>query len=585
MVAFHDQPAMRQKRTFLFVNKDSTSKSLSNSKSDDIKLSEINRHVQRARERRLRKRIKITSSTHRLVGFKKVDSSDESSPDHSLSPSSDTVLASSTIATTTAAKPSSDISGTGSIDSTRSTRDDDEEVEGEIFSVIAYNNSSAHPYGAPAIAIDSYTGSIIGVDDYKQSVLEYFTTIWMPSTDHIPADCQVTGFTPVWPNDGNLSFGIVRDVLQAPDDISMYSLLSAATRRMQIVNKMTLPHPDLPELYNFKAIQALRKHISLKKPATERLILDLSYLMLAELYVKSPSRSDVYWQMARSLISLCGGLHKIQAFTAQAALAYDYFIAVGTVTMPALDPFRYPTLLGLDSISRLPPHQVRQMVMSRLSEVDPRIRIMSQQSNSLSNTIRAVRSLPKIAVTGITACLRGNVPQLYPVISAPFHPSNLNKSSNGKSSREVMEADALSVHTRFHAFQIWLWYSSLGFLEPDARNTATRNAPQTLIREVSKICENLDHIQMKLYGSDWAMRDDIVLWISALGVLVATDEADRSAYHQLFAGMAEALEIDSVEKLQSAFAIHLPLNHIDSQAPTSLWAALQRGWEIPEVPK
>jgi hypothetical protein len=132
MVAFHDQPAMRQKRTFLFVNKDSTSKSLSNSKFDDIKLSEINRHVQKARERRLRKRIKIASSTYRLVGFKKVDSSDESSPDHSLSPSSDTVLASSTISTATAAKPSSDISGT-SIDITRSTKDDDDEVDGENF--------------------------------------------------------------------------------------------------------------------------------------------------------------------------------------------------------------------------------------------------------------------------------------------------------------------------------------------------------------------------------------------------------------------------------------------------------------------
>jgi hypothetical protein len=582
MVAFHDQPAMRQKRTFLFVNKDSTSKSLSNSRFDDIKLSEINRHVQKARERRLRKRIKIASSTHRLVGFKKVDSSDESSPDHSLSPSSDMVLASSTVSTATAAKPSSDISGT-SIDSTRSTKDDDDEVDGEIFSVIAYNNSSAHPYGSPAIAIDSYSGSIIGFDGYKQSVLEYFTTIWMPSTDHIPADCQVTGFTPVWPNDGNLSFAIVRDVLQAPDDISMYSLLSAATRRMQIVNKMTLPHPDLPELYNFKAIQALRKHISLKKPATERLILDLSYLMLAELYVKSPSRSDVYWQMARSLIGLCGGLHKIQAFTAQAALAYDYFIAVGTVTMPALDPFRYPALLGLDSASRLPLHQVRQTVMLRLSEVDPRIRIMSQQSNSLSNTIRAVRSLPKIAVTGITACLRGNIPQLYPVISAPFHPSSRSKSSNGKNSCDVIEADALSVHTRFHAFQIWLWYSSLGFLEADARITATKNAPQTLIREVSKIWKNLDRIQRKLYGSDWALRDDIVLWISAMGLLVATDEADRPAYLQLFAGMAEALDIDSVEKLQFALAIHLPLNHIDSQTPTRLWTALQRDWETSEV--
>lgn len=575
MVAFHDQSATRQKRTFLFVNKDSTSESLSNSKDHDVELSEINRHVQKARERRLQKRIKIASSTHRLVGFKKAGSSHESSPDSS---SLDIVLALSTSSTATAVDPASDSSG---IDSTRSTKDDD---DGEIFPMLAFNQSHHHHrYGAPSVAIDSYSGSIVAFDGCKQSVLEYFTKIWMPSTDHIPADCQVTGFTPVWPNDGHLSFGIVRDVLQAPDDISMYALLSAATRRMQIVNKMTLPHPDLPELYNFKAVQALRKLISLKKPATERLILDLSYLMLAELYVKSPSRSDVYWQMARSLIGLCGGLHKIQAFTAQAALAYDYFIAVGTVTPPALDPFRHPTLLGLDSVSRLLPHQVREMVMSRLSKVDPRVRIMSQESNALSNIIRAIRSLPEIAVTGITACLRGNVPQLYPVISAPFHPSNLSKSSNGKSSRDVVEADALSVHTRFHAFQIWLWYSSLGFLEPNARIAATKTAPQTLIREVSKIWKNLDRIQMKLEGSDWAMRDDIVLWISAIGVLVATDKIDRSAYHQLFAGMVEALDIDSLEKLQSAIAIHLPLDHLDSQALTRLSAVLQQGWETSEV--
>jgi hypothetical protein len=523
-----DEP---DQQSFLWVNKTLGSKSLSNSRTTPS-FPQINSHAQKTAKRHSKQLKLVRRSTTHLVGWRKTSSpkTDEETA-RKISP-------------------------------------------GKKVKHIVPNKDGRAYEDLPSPALDSCCNPAVRIDALKQHVLQYFMKVWMPSPDYIPPGCQVTGFTPIWPNDGNISSEIIRGALQSTDEVSIYALLTACTRRMQIVNKLPLERQDLPDLYTIKAIQALRKHIMAGTPPSERLILDLSYLVLAELYAKSPSRSDTYWKMTRTLIANHGGLHKLVPFTAQAALAYDYFIAAGTVTAPALDPFRYPTLLGLQFSSENPRQGIRDRVALGLEQLDPRIRILAQESNALFYTVRAIRALPDPAVEGIMACLRGHIPHLYPVISAPFHPSG-DGISGHSNIQHAMAADGLAVHARFQAYQVWLWYSSLGFLDSSIQLGKSISTPRGLIRQVSEIWRYIGSIQSMLEKTGWAMRAEVVLWIGAVGIFVATSELDRSAYRGIFTSMASSLNITGEEHLGSIFALHLPLDHIQLRPFSKLWKIIE----------
>jgi len=277
----------------------------------------------------------------------------------------------------------------------------------------------------------------------------------------------------------------------------------------------------------------------------------------------------VFWKMKRDLIVKCGGLHKLEPFTAQAALAYDYFMSAGTVTIPALDPFIHPELLGIDS--NLPQQEIRILSMSRLAQVDPRIRIISQESHSLLQTIEAVNMMPQPALLEVTTFVQDNLEKLYQLLSASLHPSPAGLSQLAYA-QNAMAADGLQLHARFQAHQLWLWLSATSFVNNE---TKPHQLPGRLLREVSELYRYIERIQSMLQETGWAMRKDVILWIAALGLLVATSEQDQAAYNALFMKTASVLRIVSVEHLKAVLAIQLPLHRIREDALLRLWRVMQ----------
>ena len=114
----------------------------------------------------------------------------------------------------------------------------------------------------------------------------------MPSVRHMPLAGQITGFTLVWPRDYELSKKLLTEALQPSTVASAYSILTVCGCRMQLVNNRHNGH-GLPEVYAAKAIKALRTVVKEKRQLSERLILDISYLVLSEVYVRAPKKAKV----------------------------------------------------------------------------------------------------------------------------------------------------------------------------------------------------------------------------------------------------------------------------------------------------
>ena len=138
-----------------------------------------------------------------------------------------------------------------------------------------------------------------------------------------------------------------------------------------------------------------------------------------------------------------------------------------------------------------------------------------------------------------------------------------------------MVADGVAHHARIQAYQVWLWYSSLGFLDSSIRWDKSTIMPWGVIRKISEIWRYIDRVQSMLEKTGWAMRSDMVLWISTVGMLVATSEVDRSAYRRICTNMASSLHITGEDHLRSIFALHLPLDHIQLHSLSKLWEIIK----------
>ncbi len=523
-------------RNFLWINKDPSSKSLSNNRTGPLPYSQINKHVQRQTARRKLKRKTVHSSAKNLVGWR----TNSHSADEDIDPDQP------------ALKQEDSFSS-----------DDFDEAE----PVSSSSTLTSH--------MDSYAGSLITLSSSEQNALQYFLKVWMPSDNFIPQDCQIAGFTPIWPNDGNASAVVVRGALQTDDPVSIYALLTAATRRAQTLNRVQLDASKLPEEFSLKAVQALRRRIELRTPPSQRLILDLSYLVLAELYARSPSRSVIFWKMTRDLIVTAGGLHMIEPFTALAALAYDYFIAMGTVTFPALDVFIDPALLDVDPT--LEASQIYEIIRARQSQLETRVRTITHQNHEFTLIIDALRLLPPSALLEVTALVQGNIRKLYPLIAAPFQRASELGSSN-RNDASIQAADALSIHVRHLTYRIWLWHTAFrlaSLLSGAEAHPPDVSPPPNVVEEISQVCTWLDQIQIMLEGSEWSLNLGVTFWMCAVGFLVADRERDRRDFGRQLGQRASELHIASAETLSQMLSGHMPLDRTRGAALETLWSVIE----------
>ena len=267
---------------FLFVNKDPSSGSLSNSHASRNKSLTILSHTQRNSWRAgRRKRKPIPSATRSLVGWRTKTSAPES------------------------------VSSTDDSSSPADSLDSHENSIGthRLGSAILSQSTSILP------VLDSVSSSTFRFDAEHHSILQYFTTTWMPSETYIPPNCHIGGMSPLYENDAELSTAVVRSSLLSDDKVHLYALLAASSSRMRFVARANLGRPAAFEFYTHEALQALQTYLAHGGAASDRLILDLCYLTLAEIYAQHPTRPRIYWQMMKPFVIACGGFHKVSTLS------------------------------------------------------------------------------------------------------------------------------------------------------------------------------------------------------------------------------------------------------------------------------
>lgn len=529
---------------FLFINKDPTSRSLSNNRSEaSLAYSKINKHVQKlsARQRLKHKSDSLItkSAAQTLVGW------------HEATPLTPPLTVKSESVTSGGDQEYDEL----------------EDYDEEIRSVSSDSSSNA-----PLLrgAVDSLPQSVVRIDAGRHQVLQYFLSVWMPSATHIPLGCQIAGYTPIWPNDLELSSRVMQGAMQTDHELSMYSLLAASSRRMQSLHRQKFDQPGLPEMQTLQAVQALRKRAASSAPLDERLILDISYLILADLYAEIPSRSEIYYKIIRDLIVRFDGLQNLDPFVTQAALAYDYFNSMGTLTMPAIDPLHDTALLGIDE--SVPTVRAKFLAQDQLSKLEPRLRITAQIKHAFAKVLCEIHTLPAPAIADLKDLISHHVPQLYPVLAGPFTQVDTQPSVSPNHTGNLMTADTLSIQTRNILCHAWLWHTALGCtgvvrksmdeLDPWA-HAHEKHVPPPHVRRASRAAwRQLGRIEELLRGTGWEVKRHLALWQDAIGYLLSVGQEDQQAFRARFVRQARAMSIVDEAGVRSGLASHLPLHRI-----------------------
>jgi hypothetical protein len=404
---------------------------------------------------------------------------------------------------------------------------------------------------------DPFNCSVVPLNARKHRILQYFTTLWMPSS------LEKTGaVTPLRTQDFQLSFNIIKSFLASSSEIGIYALLSAAASRMKYISRLPLDYHDTPELYTVRAIRVMRKYLDDGKPITDQVILVLFYLAITELFKKNVSGSKIHWQMIKHCIIQLGGLARIEPYISCYCVGMDYLIAASTVTPPVFDLVGVPSLLGIQPKRDADRSEIEIAVSERLASLEPRLQIIAQDSILITEVIGYIHLLPEPIPANVAGFVRDNLPLVYRHITLPLHfrsycgPLTANL-------EQVVIADELSVRCRSAAYLLWLWHSALGFVENQSVPTSL-NHVTTLMAYYARIMrECLECAELKLATTAWTLHQDLVLWTTALGILVGRTGDDVDFCTARFVSIARQMHIDDVELLRSAFARYLALDRVE----------------------
>jgi hypothetical protein len=512
-------------------------------------------------KRRRRPRAIINSSAQSLVGWQRRPSRD------SVSNAEEDVQGLNHSSSLPSRISSLSLSGSGSIDS-RTAKSPDAQDELQLIS----SQSSDRDANLPSIRPppDSYTiGTLF--NDKVRRILYYFNTVWMPSEKAIPAFCHLGGFSPVWHSDAALSEHILRESLHTPDDVHLNSLLAASVARMRFVSGFHVEKGTEPEVFVVKAIQALRHAISAGQPVENRsrLVLDIAYLTLPELYGSSPTRSSVYWKLMRDSVIACGGFNNMAPHHAFISVAIDLLVSEATLTFPAFDFVKYPGLLGLsrpfDNMEQI--FTLEYLIWQETSPGESRVRSKAAQTVLFSCVLKLIHCLPAIAFTKTKLYVRKNLARMWAFTTAAAQPHHHNQPPS--SSPIALTADIFSMRARETAYAIWIWHIAASFcpVRPYLANYLSI-LPSGVALYVSNACnqtyEYLSSAEDLFGQTDWQLRDDIKFWISAVGVLVSETDELRAQYSASFSQACRNMRIHSREELTTMFKkpSQLPLDRI-----------------------
>jgi hypothetical protein len=402
----------------------------------------------------------------------------------------------------------------------------------------------------------------------NQRIVQYFATAWIPSSSQVGSN--LCGFTIMGPQDNQLSVDILNGSLPAKVHIS--ALLAASACRMKHISGLSFERDDVPELHTLKAIQALRKFVQANEPITDRVILDLFFLSLAEFYNKNHVGSKVHYQIMKQFVINLGGFAKLEPFIAWFVLSADYLLAASTVTAPVFDFTREPRLLGIKLLTTA--DKVEMAILRSILHLEPRMQNLIKDNISLAQVVAHLHQLPQFALSRVTQLVEQNGTIVYRLITMPL------KVCGNQTPAQLLQAriaDRLVSRSRHLAFVMWMWYSALGITD-DISTLDLTQATRLMSSYTAEMRASLDYAGQILPATACTVRNDLLLWLHALGMLISPIEQDVSFHISGFVRTAVAMKICSYDQLESVLSSYLPLEQIPDYSLNSCYNLLITQW-------
>jgi hypothetical protein len=516
---------------FLWVNKTSASESLSNDRSNRSLSLDINRHAQKAaRDRERRQKARISTATN-LVGWK------------------------------------------------REPRDSDEKQRALKGWELVSRPDANDDIPTPRPVIDSTCNGMLKLDPYERIVLGYFEEASTVPGSAITPRYHFPGSLPIVDKYKGLSLQIIREAMQSQDLLSFYSLLASVARLMQGAGHATASL-QLCEVYTLKAIQELRHFLESRRRASKRLVLDISYLMLAESRALSPVRSEIYSRLIRNTIVESGGFQYVHQFHLQSALANDILMGLSTMTLPTLDPFEDMALLGLQQKDGPTTGAKLSKLQERIGKLELLSRVLVNATHQLTQVLQVIQKLPDAFQHCVKFAQRPDR-KILSVIYVSFAPSP-NADHENSSASTASSADTLTTGLKFTGTFLWLWYYALSCSSASAEARWKLRPPVGLLTLMSPAWKIIDRIyDLMVDDKQWKMPDVVFLWLCSLGWILASNDGDRDEYQRLLVKLAAKLHVDSADKLQAVLGRMLSLEYVceaakppETKWPDVVWEAI-----------
>ena len=296
-----------------------------------------------------------------------------------------------------------------------------------------------------------------------------------------------------------------------------------------------------------------------------------------------------------------GGLQNLDAFTALTAISCDYFAAVGTFELCALDPFERPELVGIRS-----PHEnfrlysdCHAQVRTVLHRLDPRVRVFAMEAHAHNRMLQTVKTLSLSAIRAVSAAVQQEAMRLYMYPFIPKEEGSVKQPKDGQyfsgddelttevNRKRALTADVLSVLCRHKAVRAWLYFSMVSCARKEvaqcynATELSSRElikTPRSILSELSFISQKLVEIPLLLAGVGWAMRKDVMFWMSAVGLLVSSTSNEKVIFKEIFQNLASDLRIVTHEMMEKTLALQSPLQLINDDASLTLWSFIKFQW-------
>lgn len=396
----------------------------------------------------------------------------------------------------------------------------------------------------------------------------------MPSTTTVVDGAQLTGFTPVHAEDLTLGKRLLHEAFHSKSNLSLYAILTVCSRRMKVVNEFN-SGIDLPEAYAVKAIAALRDVVETKSYFSSRLILDISYLVLSEVYTQSPQKSSTYDAMIRDIIIMYGGLHKVDPFTAQACLGWDFLMSAFSLSPPALDPYRHPELLILaEESAHYNEYDLHVEVHQRAQQLPDRPRVFTLESHAFTDVVEVIHKLPESAQQAIHTLIgdcRGTITNF---LLTPL--SNQGDSVGEQSSVQrsaAAAADNIYIHVKIRMYLIWAFETAITFLKP-GDEVAIERPPESM-DDLSILLGQVSQIRQLLRSTSWSVKSEILLWIASLAFVCSETPVERGLSLSLMDEVASSGGVTDQDYMRKGLGPYPPLSLLQARRTTDsdLWSS------------